>query len=797
MKIIKPLFGLSALVTVICCSREMEPEFQVVESDSIFYARLEDASDMETKAFVDDKLRVLWDEDDHVSIFNKNTVCLEYRFTGQTGDNAGTFEKVGAGNAGSESTLDMIYAVYPYRKETAAGLDGVLSVSLPAEQAYRERSFGPGANTMISCSSGNNLLFKNLCGYLMLKLYGENVSIASISLQGNNGEPLAGAASIQASENNAPVLTMGSEATKEISLTFDTPVTLGTTAETATIFWVVVPPTTFENGITVTVKDDRDYSFSKTTASRLEISRNNLTTMTALEVLPQNLANKVLYYTSSNGRIVTPNAPDAFGANIVSNEYINGRGVLTFDGEVTGIGDAAFENCSNLASITIPESVTRIGASALAHCTSLESITVPAQNPPTGAPDMLSDTNNCPIYIHLSSLLAYKAAEYWAQYADRIKPLGLVVSQFMKQTKGNKPVDICVISEGFKEDERELFDRLATEGVNFLFATEPYKTYKDYFNVYFLSVPSQDSGASITDENGNITTKRNTAFSAKWGELNYSNMSADEDLVYGFVQSTCPEIADGSLTIQDVPILMIINDSRYGGLCHSYGDGRGLAMVPYTRNGEQLYWEIEHKIAYTDEPVTDGNYYYRTLSSGELNAIGKTIGSWKNILLHEFGGHCFARFMDEYWNGTSYYTSQSILLQHYYSVPYGLNVSGRYDETPWNSLLEIRDNLAAIDSNYERIGRYQGADNSLFNRWRSEIISCMYDNRPYFTTWQRTLIVQRIMDKAGMEFSANDFFDKDVTVDPIRDQVSGAVLGFNPNLPVHKVPLLPPPILTE
>ena len=55
MKIIKPLFGLSALVTVICCSREMEPEFQVVESDSIFYARLEDASDMETKAFVDDK----------------------------------------------------------------------------------------------------------------------------------------------------------------------------------------------------------------------------------------------------------------------------------------------------------------------------------------------------------------------------------------------------------------------------------------------------------------------------------------------------------------------------------------------------------------------------------------------------------------------------------------------------------------------------------------------------------------------------------------------------------------------
>lgn len=797
MKIINPLLGLSALLAVTCCSREMEPDFQAVESDPIFYARMEDASGMETKAFVDDKLRVLWDENDHVAIFNKNTTGQEYRFNGQTGDNAGSFQKVGAGNAGSGSTLDLIYAVYPYRKETAARQDGVLSVSLPAEQAYRERSFGPGANTMISCSSGNNLLFKNLCGYLMLKLYGENVSVASISLQGNNGEPLAGATSVRASVDNAPVLTMSSEATKEITLTFDTPVTLGTTAETATVFWIVVPPTTFRNGITVTVKDDRDYSFSKTTASRLEISRNNLTTMTALEVLPQNLANKVLYYTSSNGRIVTPNAPDAFGANIVSNEYVNSRGVLTFDREVTAIGDAAFKNCSRLASITIPESVTRIGASALAGCTSLESITVPILDPPTGAPEMFSGTNDCQIYVPLSSLLAYKAAEYWAQYADRIKPSGLVVSQFMKQTKGNKPVDICVISEGFKEDERGLFDRLATEGVNFLFATEPYKTYKNYFNVYFLSVPSQDSGASIIDENGNFTTKRNTAFSTKWGEFTYSNMSADEDLVYDLVQSACPEIADGSLTIRDVPILMIINDSRYGGLCHSFGDGRGLAMVPYTRNGEQLSWQIENKIAYTDEPITDGNYYYRTLSSSELNSIGKTIGTWKNILLHEFGGHCFARFMDEYWNDTSFYSSQSTIINHYYSVPYGLNISGRYDETPWDSLLEIRDNLVAIDSNYERIGRYQGADDSMFNRWRSEIISCMYDNRPYFTTWQRILIVRRIMDKAGMEFSANDFFDKDVTADPIRDQVSSAVLGFNPNLPVYEVPLLPPPVVIE
>ncbi len=57
--------------------------------------------------------------------------------------------------------------------------------------------------------------------------------------------------------------------------------------------------------------------------------------------------NKILY-TSSDGNIVTPYATDVFGATIVSNTYENGQGVITFDGEVTKIGERAFYNCSNL-----------------------------------------------------------------------------------------------------------------------------------------------------------------------------------------------------------------------------------------------------------------------------------------------------------------------------------------------------------------------------------------------------------------------------------------------------------------
>lgn len=87
--------------------------------------------------------------------------------------------------------------------------------------------------------------------------------------------------------------------------------------------------------------------------------------------------NNVIYYTSSNGGVVIPYATDVFGANIVSNTYENGQGIITFDGVVTNIGETAFFRCSNLASITIPETVTSIEDKAFYLCINLTSITIP------------------------------------------------------------------------------------------------------------------------------------------------------------------------------------------------------------------------------------------------------------------------------------------------------------------------------------------------------------------------------------------------------------------------------------
>ena len=84
-----------------------------------------------------------------------------------------------------------------------------------------------------------------------------------------------------------------------------------------------------------------------------------------------------IWYTSSDGNIVAPYAIGAFGANIISNTYENGQGIIKFDRDVTSIGERAFYGCRNLTSITIPDSITSIGKYAFAYCSSLTSVTIP------------------------------------------------------------------------------------------------------------------------------------------------------------------------------------------------------------------------------------------------------------------------------------------------------------------------------------------------------------------------------------------------------------------------------------
>ena len=383
------------------------------------------------------------------------------------------------------------------------------------------------------------------------------------------------------------------------------------------------------------------------------------------------------------------------------------------------------------------------------------------------------------------------------------------VRQYMTKTGNAKPVDIVVIPDGFTSGERSSFESLAQAGIDFMFNTAPYnnETYKNYFNVYFIWVPSKESGASITDGDGKITEAHDTAFGSRWGEDSYGDMTADEDKVYGFVSAHCPEILKGDLNINEVPILMIINDDRYGGIAHTYSTGRTYCQVPYVGSGNLQYWSFKPKKSDTDEAITDNNFNSHIINTpqsvfNDIYGVGNNshAGTWLNVLLHEFGGHSFGRLGDEYWKlENGYPSAQSAIRAHTYQVPFALNVSGYYNTLPemWASLMNKKADLVARNGLYGRIGKYQGADTYIFNRWRSEMISCMYDNRQYFSTLQRALIAKRISDLAGVQFDLDAFLLTDDPRDPLRDGSLSASNNVNVRGPIMVRPMLPPPVIID
>jgi len=357
-----------------------------------------------------------------------------------------------------------------------------------------------------------------------------------------------------------------------------------------------------------------------------------------------------------------------------------------------------------------------------------------------------------------------------------------------------KAVSIVVIPDGYTADELSKFTlEDAPAALDALFGTEPYKSYASYFNAWILPVPSNESGASITDGNGNITTFRDCFFGSKWGADSYNDLSADASTVFSFVSERCPDIKDGSHVIDEVPVLILINDNRYGGMAHNYSNGKTYCQVPLVQG--RLNWGFPSKQA-ASATATPPDYVSTT--NAERDEMGRNSGTWCNTVVHEFGGHSFGRLGDEYW-GTSYQTGPSAIDSHTWNVPYALNISDSYSPTPWDMFLDngvVKESLTALDARYGRIGVFQGASNTIFYRWRSEKISCMIDNRFYFSAWQRYLIAQRIRTMAGLTapLTLEEFLAHDDPTDPVRDTPPAPVIGLSNAIPPRLMPMLPPPV---
>ncbi|MBR6269854.1 MAG: leucine-rich repeat domain-containing protein [Bacteroidales bacterium] len=279
MNAFKHIFAaLIAAASLISCevSGVIDPTAANDDGSPVFTASFED-----TRVFLDLEMHTCFNADDRISLF-KSSVNEQYRFEGHTGDRSGMFSKAPEDSSVPGSPASATYAVYPFNPANTLSPSELLYFELPQVQAYAEGSFAPGSNTMIAVTEGPSdkfLQFKNLCGVLVVKLYGTG-KVKSLTLRGNDGEKIAGSASANAVYGKEPFLIVSSSALGSITVDCGDGVQLGSDADNATGFWFVIPPVEFPKGFTVQVQGEGQNQAVLTTSASRTIARNEVVTMT-------------------------------------------------------------------------------------------------------------------------------------------------------------------------------------------------------------------------------------------------------------------------------------------------------------------------------------------------------------------------------------------------------------------------------------------------------------------------------------------------------------------------------------
>ena len=383
------LFCASIAITMLFvgCSKESDLAMpNNIKKGRKFVATIEDN---QTRLHAE-KPNIVWDVNDLISIIDGDN-NLSYIYD----DEDKSFSPSENNINNIEVPEGEVYAVYPYDENNSV-TDGKFSLTLPANQSYAENSFGDGANTMVAVSNGNDLYFKNVGGYIELKLYGNDVTVKSIKFEGNSGEQLSGNVIVSFDGDGNPTYewnpASSNAETKVLTLTCPNEgITLGNTDAEATSFWFVVPPQTFNNGFTITITDTNGINYIKRTTKSIELQRNHLKPMAAF-----NIFENVLWCYVGDERYPVPVAPSSEGGIDMSNIFPIEINPETFEASssenleirkmvtrivvpegITSVGTATFAYCTNLESIVLPSTLTSIGMGAFGFCQNLRSITIP------------------------------------------------------------------------------------------------------------------------------------------------------------------------------------------------------------------------------------------------------------------------------------------------------------------------------------------------------------------------------------------------------------------------------------
>lgn len=286
-----------------------------------------------------------------------------------------------------------------------------------------------------------------------------------------------------------------------------------------------------------------------------------------------------------------------------------------------------------------------------------------------------------------------------------------------KATKGNNGgINIVLLGDGFnaKDIASGKYLNDIKQEVEYFFGIEPYKTYRDYFNVYTAIPLSTESGV------GTVNTIRynrfNTTFTGGVG------LKADYDEVFDYALGA-PTVNKGNLN--QTLIIMVPNSTDYGGICQMWEDGSAIAFCPQSTYGYPL--------------------------------------DTRGVIQHEAGGHGFGKLGDEYIYHNAFIdfcdcTCCGHVLEFNGAKSLGwfdnLELTGKMHSVGWSHLI--------FDDRYSDIvDIYEGGYKHNRGVFRSEPNSCMNNDIPYYSTISRESIVKRIKAYAGETYSFEDFVKND------------------------------------
>ena len=286
-----------------------------------------------------------------------------------------------------------------------------------------------------------------------------------------------------------------------------------------------------------------------------------------------------------------------------------------------------------------------------------------------------------------------------------------------KATKGrNGGINIVLLGDGYNAKDIADGDYLKhiKQEVEYFFGIEPYKTYRNYFNVYTAIPLSTESGV------GTVNTIRYNRFSTTF--TGGVGLKADYDEIFSYALGA-PTVNKGNL--KETLIIIVPNSTDYGGICQMWPDGSAIAFCP---------------LSTYDYPLDT-----------------------RGVVQHEAGGHGFGKLGDEYIYHNAFIDACGCsccghVMEFNNAKALGwydnLSLTGKMHNVGWSHLI-FDDRYSDIVDIYE--GGY------MHNRgvFRSEQNSCMNNDIPYYSTISRESIVKRIKSYAGEKFSFEDFVKND------------------------------------